>query len=114
VKIQYHNDQIRVRLTSAEVEALTLGRAVEHAVRFGAEPGVGHAWRVERDERLAQGVPIRLDFEEGVACMRLAAELVTGMHEEHTIGQEVSQPVEGSAALRILVERDLKPRRGRE
>ena len=112
MKIQYHNDQIRVRLTSAEVEALATGRAVEYAVRFGEGSGAGHAFRVEQDEEMAQGVAIRLDFQESVACIRLTPERVAGLDQEHTIGQEVSQPVEGAPALRILVERDLKPRRG--
>jgi hypothetical protein len=112
MKIQYHRDQIRIRLTTQEVEALNAGRPLEHETRFGSAQGERHAFRLERDTTPTEGIPIRLDYEAGTAVIRMEAGLLAGLAGEHTVGQEVEQSVEGAGSLRILVERDLKPRRG--
>ena len=113
MKLRTRSGSIRLRVTQAEVARLAGGEAVEEVVDVG--PAAALVYRLVAREA---ATTIAAHLEGATLTIELpSAEVREWAASVHRVGLEATQPIEGRAALGILVEKDfacLAPRAGED
>ena len=112
MKIRIQRNALAVRLMPQELQALALGRTLEQTLWLGPEESASLRFSVGiSEEDSGSGVPIRIEWDDGIVRVWVLPDAVSGMLDEGLVGQEVEQVIDGRPKLRLVVERDLKPNR---
>jgi hypothetical protein len=109
MKLRILGNAIRLRLTQPEVAAFgEHGRVVEH-IRF--RPGEYMTYALEASDVVDH---LAARYEDERITVRVPSAWVAGWVETDAVSLEGTQPIEGEAALEILIEKDFKCLHGPE
>lgn len=105
MKLRIKGNSIRLRLGRTEVARLVAGGDVAETTTFDPLGRQRLGYRLVAAPEVAA---VAASFEAGCVVVRIPAEMATAWGTSDRIGIEAIQPVDGGAALRILIEKDLE------
>ncbi|MGH1342919.1 MAG: DUF7009 family protein [Nannocystales bacterium] len=112
MKLRILGDSLRLRLSQSEVKQFGDSARVEQSIRFG--PASVMTYAVEHDSAVQE---VCASFEESTVTVRMPSSVAAAWVGSDEVTIRGEQPLEASAVLSLLIEKDFKcaiPRPGEE
>ena len=113
MKLRIRKQTIRLRLSQPEVEKLGVGEVIEARLIFGPEDAQQFCYSVSVEDTQS----VQVHYDAYGLRVSLPTDVARDWAESDLVSLESAYPVDGAAALKILVEKDfrcLRPRDGDE
>jgi hypothetical protein len=108
VKLRFHGDSLRFRLTPADVARLVKEGIVAETTKFGPGSEFSYSLRTE-----ANASTICAAVNSRGICVAIPSGMVHSWSQSDTVGLQHAQPVGGGETLEILIEKDFECLEGR-
>jgi len=105
MKLRFHGNSIRFRITQSEMAALVDGARLDDSVQFGPAPTEILNYAVEISPQCSE---VHASYSKGVIQVTLAANLARALASTNQVGIEHVQSIANGVALKIVLEKDFQ------